>query len=185
MINYENGKIYKIEPICEHEPSDIYIGSTTKKYLSDRMSEHRCDFRRSEKTKKVVNSSILFQKYGVENCKIILIEKFSCESKDELVAKEAEYIRTVPCINKVIPQRSKQEYDKMYSEKNREKKKAYERSEERKEQRKKFEKSEARMEYRKIWGNQIIVCDCGCEIKKSELSRHKKSQKHQNLINQN
>ena len=71
----------------------------------------------------------------------------------------------------------------MYYEKNVEKKKAYERSEERKEQRKEYEHSEARIEYRKIWGNQKIICDCGCEIKKSESSRHKKSQKHLNLMN--
>ena len=29
MINYNNGKIYKIEPIVEHEEHEIYIGSTT------------------------------------------------------------------------------------------------------------------------------------------------------------
>ena len=34
MTNYNNGKIYMIEPICEYEVGDIYIGSTTKQYLS-------------------------------------------------------------------------------------------------------------------------------------------------------
>ena len=33
MVNYSNGKIYKIEPIIDHDEGDIYIGSTTKKYL--------------------------------------------------------------------------------------------------------------------------------------------------------
>ena len=41
MVNYNNGKVYKIEPICEHEEGEIYIGSTTKDYLSKRMVEHR------------------------------------------------------------------------------------------------------------------------------------------------
>jgi len=27
MVNYNNGKIYKIEPICDHEENEIYIGS--------------------------------------------------------------------------------------------------------------------------------------------------------------
>ena len=25
MINYNNGKIYKIEPVCDHDEGDIYI----------------------------------------------------------------------------------------------------------------------------------------------------------------
>ena len=33
MVNYNNGKIYKIEPV-NGEEGDIYIGSTTKEYLS-------------------------------------------------------------------------------------------------------------------------------------------------------
>ena len=41
MINYNNGKIYKIEPIFEHDEKDIYIGSTTKQHLSQRMAFHR------------------------------------------------------------------------------------------------------------------------------------------------
>ena len=36
MVNYNNGKIYKIEPL-NGEEGDIYIGSTTKEYLSQRM----------------------------------------------------------------------------------------------------------------------------------------------------
>ena len=37
-------------------------------------------------------TSKLFEKYGVENCKIILIEKYPCNDKDDLVARE-EYWR--------------------------------------------------------------------------------------------
>jgi len=40
MVNYGNGKIYKIEPIVGHEEGDVYIGSTTNKYLSKRMGVH-------------------------------------------------------------------------------------------------------------------------------------------------
>ena len=95
MVNYENGKIYKIEPICDHDEQDIYIGSTTKKYLSDRMCEHRADYKRYSKTRKKTTSFILFDKYGVENCKIILLENYACTSKNELVAQEAEHIKNM------------------------------------------------------------------------------------------
>ena len=29
MVNYSKGKINKIEPICDHDEVDVYIGSTT------------------------------------------------------------------------------------------------------------------------------------------------------------
>ena len=114
MINYNDGKIYKIEPVCDHDEGDIYIGSTTKKYLSDRMCDHRADFKRKGEKRTGPNSYLLFEKYGVENCKIFLIVLYPCNSKDELLAKEGEYIRSLNCVNKVIPNRTKQEYDKEY-----------------------------------------------------------------------
>ena len=44
--DYSKGKIYKIEPICDHDEGDIYIGSTTKEYLSQRMTLHRNDYKK-------------------------------------------------------------------------------------------------------------------------------------------
>ena len=43
---YNNSKIYKIEPVCDYDEGDIYIGSTTQKYLSNRMQQHRKDYKR-------------------------------------------------------------------------------------------------------------------------------------------
>ena len=136
MVNYQNGKIYKIESIIGN---CRYIGSTCQKYLSVRMSHHKYDF----KNKKSGITSILVLKYP--DAKIILLETYPCNSKYELVAKEAEYIRQLDCVNKYIPGRTKKqhyqdnreiilkkckqyqlenkekrsEYDKKYREKNR------------------------------------------------------------------
>jgi hypothetical protein len=38
-MNYQNSKIYKIESITGE--GKIYIGSTTKKYLSQRLTQHK------------------------------------------------------------------------------------------------------------------------------------------------
>ena len=130
-INYKNGKIYKIEPICEHDEEDIYIGSTTKQYLCQRMTAHKRDYTKYKKGKYGKTSSfILFDKYGINNCKIILLELVEANSKDELRIKEAYYIKTLKCINTRKPIRSiddikeykeqikdaKKEYDKIYRE---------------------------------------------------------------------
>lgn len=44
MVNYKDGKIYKI---VSSQTAKIYIGSTTKKYLSQRMDDHRSMLRHS------------------------------------------------------------------------------------------------------------------------------------------
>ena len=40
MVDCSKGKVYRIEPICDHDECDVYNGSTTKLYLSDRMFYH-------------------------------------------------------------------------------------------------------------------------------------------------
>ena len=113
---YNSSKIYKIEPVCDYAEGDIYIGSTIKKYLCERMAEHRKDYKRWKNdidTKKCM-SFILFERYGVENCKIILLEHVNVLTKDELKSKEGSYIRTLNCVNKYIPDRTTKEWYKEY-----------------------------------------------------------------------
>ena len=109
MTNYNEGKIYKIE---SHLGDMIYIGSTTLKYLCDRMAGHRYYYKKSmtDNSVKQLTSFKVFSEYGVENCKIVLIESYPCKSKDELIAREAFYIRSMNCVNKVIPDRKIDEY---------------------------------------------------------------------------
>ena len=91
-MDYNNGKIYRIESL---KGNKVYIGSTTKKYLSQKMDKHRSNYKAWKKGNDQGKLSlfILFDEYGVENCDIVLIETFSCLSKDELRAKEAYHIK--------------------------------------------------------------------------------------------
>lgn len=110
MINYNNGKVYKIEPMNGAE-GEIYIGSTTKNYLSQRMTTHRSGYNSFKNGKSpFVTSYLLFDKYGVENCKILLLELVNVNSKDELLTREAHYIKTLACVNKSIPLQTRKEY---------------------------------------------------------------------------
>ena len=100
MVNYSNGKIYKIVPTNGDDM--CYIGSTTKQYLSQRMDFHRNEYKKWQKNKEKSSTTLIeiFEKYGLENCKIELIENFPCNSKDELEKREGHYIKTLNCINK-------------------------------------------------------------------------------------
>ena len=79
MVNYQNGKLYKIE---SHQGDKIYIGSTTKEYLSQRFVAHRDDYKQYKKGKTIgkMTSFNLFDEYGLDNCFITLIESFPCQS---------------------------------------------------------------------------------------------------------
>jgi hypothetical protein len=110
MVNYSNGKVYKIVPTVKHEEGDVYFGSTTKQYLSQRMDKHRSDFK-CKNTKFFCASKILFDKYGVENCIIVLLELVDAKSNDELKAVEAKYIINNICVNKYIPLRTGKQYN--------------------------------------------------------------------------
>ena len=53
MVNYTNGKVYKIEPIIEHAEEDVYFGSTTQRYISQRMETHRSQYKQWKEGKKI------------------------------------------------------------------------------------------------------------------------------------
>jgi hypothetical protein len=122
MVNYANGKIYKIEPLMDHDEGDIYIGSTTKNLLCQRMETHRGNYRlwKNGKNSKVMSFDI-FDKYGLENCVITLLETVNANSKDELQTRERYYIQSLKCVNKNIPMRTIKEW----YEDNKEQKKQY------------------------------------------------------------
>jgi hypothetical protein len=113
MVNYLLGKIYKIQKIggCD----SVYIGSTTKKYLSERFTDHRYKY----KNKRNSNFTCfnLFDEYDLSNCEIVLIENYPCDTKDELLARERYYIETLNCVNKMHPGRTAKEYYNINKEK--------------------------------------------------------------------
>lgn len=208
MVNYGNGKVYKIEPIVEHEEGDIYIGSTTKKYLSQRMDSHRSQYngwKKENVTYKMTTSFFLFEKYGVDNCHILLLEEVDCNSKDELMAREGHYIRTLKCVNKIIPGRTAQEYyqthkeeklqygkeyratnrdtliakDKIYNDSHKEERKQYYLANI--DKIKKYRKEYAQSNKEKIQQYRLLktICnECNISISHKHIATHRKTKKH-------
>ena len=149
MVNYANGKIYKIEAIGGE--GDIYIGSTTKKYLSQRFDSHRYDFEGWKlgcKNYNKVSSFEIFDTYGIDNCHIVLLETCPCAIRDELRAIEAGHIRNTQCVNKNVPGRTKDMYRQEHKQINREQRAAR------------------------------VICECGASLSHATLTRHRKTQKH-------
>lgn len=202
--NYQNGKIYSIR--CHEDPSLIYVGSTTQP-LYKRWGEHKSN---SKKKVNILLYSAInnnFDKWYIE-----LYELCPCNSKEELCKREGEVIREISTLNKQIAGRTMKEWyndnklsviqnTKNYYNNNKHlisiKFKNYYNL-----------NKEKIIEYYKIWylknkekypdklkedywrnrdfllnkNKEIIKCECGCEIVKSSLSRHKKSKKHNDFI---
>jgi len=84
-----------------------YIGST-KKTLERREYLHKWDFKQGNHT---TNSHLLYEKYGVENCRIEEIETRECATLEERYAREGELIRATPnCVNTKIMGKTRAEY---------------------------------------------------------------------------
>jgi hypothetical protein len=163
MVNYNNGKIYKIEPISGGEDGDVYVGSTTMKYLSRRISGHRTKYKQWKNgTSNMMTSFKLFEKYGVGNCQISLLELVNVNTKDELLAREGFYIKSINCINKVIVGRTKREYQ----EDNRERIIIYRKNY--------YEENKGKI-------HQKCLCECGHFGVKSNL-RHIHSKRHMDFL---
>ena len=172
MSDYSKAKIYKIEPICDHEEDEIYIGSTTKSTLAQRMTTHRSNYKQWKKGKYNHTTSFnLFEKYDIENCRIYLIESYPCETRDELRAREGHFIKTLKCVNKCVAGRTDEESKKIYYEEN--KKSILEN------QKINYEKNKETILAKKL---EKHTCICGCEYTYVHYQRHCKSKKHVDFI---
>ena len=118
MNRYEHGKIYKI---VDNGYNKCYVGSTCES-LSQRMARHRKDYSRylKEIYPTVITVFLIFDEFGIENCKIELIETYPCRTKEELLQREGHYIQTLECVNKTVVGRSKEEKKEIRKSKRRE-----------------------------------------------------------------
>jgi len=195
------GKIYKI---ISNNPdvNEVYYGSTCQRLLCMRMATHRCCYKRWLAGKCGVTASYyLFEKYGVDQFHIELVENFPCENGEQLHTQENIYIRGNECINKrpAITTREERAIRKhqQYID-NIEEKKTYHKQHREKNKDKIAAKRQENKEETKIYNKQYcidkkdaisakkkekITCECGCVITRASLSAHKKSDKHKSLIN--
>ena len=177
---YKNGKIYKIVDIGYNEE---YFGSTTVE-LSSRMSKHRTSYRRwANGSKDSCTSFLLFEKFGLDNCKIELVEVFPCNSKEELRKREGYWIKHEECVNKSVAGRTQREYIEDNREMILEGLRQYniQNKDKIKERRDKHRKENNYNEQRK----EKTTCEvCGACFRKWDNNRHEKSKKHQNAVSQ-
>lgn len=183
MSKYEHGKIYKI---ISSQSDKMYIGSTVSKYLCERMGQHKYAFVHKNVKKCRANEIVQY-----DDAKIVLIENYPCKSRDELLQREQFWIdqHQNDCLNAHKAWKGpmstqdyhKQKYERKKSEISLKSKERYAKNcEAIKQKAKEYRaQNQEKIQAKKL---ERITCDCGIEILKSNISTHKKTKNHQEIM---
>ena len=199
-VDYQNGKIYKI---VSENCDLIYIGSTAKYDLKDRLKGHVSNFECGV----YYSSAELIKQIHYD---IIEVEAYPCNSKAALTAQERFWILKyradgINVVNINIPSGieadNRADWYRQYREDNKEKIQPYQYQyrQDNKEQltakakqnyqNNKEKISKLNEQYRQDNKEKIkekaatkVTCDCGCEVRKDSLPKHKKTKRHIKLM---
>tara|TARA_R110002110_G_C13427416_1_gene714994 strand:- start:449 stop:988 length:540 start_codon:yes stop_codon:yes gene_type:complete len=171
---YQLGHIYKI--VCNLDFNICYIGSTFRR-LDKRWQKHKNDYKSNYGE---ISIHKYFDKYGIENFKIVLIKSYNLVRADKRDSKHLWAYETLHInknkkniVNTQLPFSPMRYLNiKKWRENNKDKiakkhKEWYQNNKD-----KISEKSKKK-----------IICQCGMEMKSCSLSNHLKSKKHINLMN--
>ena len=156
MNKFENGKIYKI---VDNLSDMVYVGSTYKT-LQQRLKAHEINFKAYKAGKQKFITSYKILKNA--DYKIELIENYPCNTKQELNLREGCIIKhfrnnKLNIVNICIAGQTQKESIAQHYQKNKE-----------------IISEKAKPKYN---------CSCGSICRKADKSRHEKTKKHQNYIN--
>lgn len=123
MEKYNRGKVYKL---VSDKSNLVYYGSTICK-LSIRLAKHRYEYKKNLSNEKSNKTAYKLLELG--DAKIILVEDFPCERKEQLLSRERYYIENNDCVNKCIPitNMTAKEYSKKWRDTNKDKKREMDR----------------------------------------------------------
>jgi len=157
----------KIYIIQSTKGEKVYIGSTKKKYLCDRKSDHLSKYRLNKG--RHCASYDLFNEYGVENCSFVLLEECPL---DQRFIQERWWIENTPhVVNQNRPFITEEEHAKLKADSH-QRIKATQTEEEKKE----------RVAHNREWSkaNREIPtqCECGGITTLAHMKRHLATQSH-------
>jgi len=158
-VDYQFTKIYKLVLNGDLD-KPIYVGSTTQKYLSNRMAKHRKDFKAWRNGKSTHKYAYFQTNLEINNVKIDLIEEFSCDNILQSNSRELYWIQYYN-LNQNKPQQINTNFDDCLSIQ--EKTKIYNE-----------QYYQLNIEQMKTYNSTKKECDlCGKMITQTHLQRHK------------
>jgi len=182
-IDYSNTCFYKLVHTDDINDENIYIGHTTN--MTKRKWGHKtacCNPNNPHYNLKLYQ--FIRENKGWEQWEMILVEKYSCSDVYEARARERYWIKQLKAtLNTDEPGRTRNEWFEDNKKNLAEKAKIY--YQQNKEHKRNYDKERYNDLKEKILENikEEITCECGCKITKAHLTRHKRTQKHINLMN--
>jgi hypothetical protein len=116
MVNYNQSIIYKL--CCRNvDITEIYVGSTTNFYR--RKSQHKATcINPNGKDYNCYVYQFIRENQGWDNWDMVIVEEYSAINKNDLHKRERHWIETLKAtLNKIIPTRTKKEYETINSDK--------------------------------------------------------------------
>ena len=89
------------------DTTSVILEALANVYVKECLAKYKY-FLKTGKTH--TNVVFLFDEFGIDNCKIELIENYPAESKAMLQKQEGHYIKNTDCLNKKVEGRTRKEY---------------------------------------------------------------------------
>tara|TARA_R100000655_G_scaffold67448_1_gene105786 strand:- start:36 stop:575 length:540 start_codon:yes stop_codon:yes gene_type:complete len=142
------------------------------------LSQHKDN---AKKIEKAPRSHLLFADGATVS--ITLVENIpDCNDKYELQARERWHIENNECVNKQVPGRTQKEWEEANKEYIAQQRKEYyqDHKEHIAEQTKEYR--EEHKEERREKSKEKITCECGAMVRRANILRHRKTDKHKNKM---
>jgi len=162
------GYVYKI---ISNQTDKCYVGSTIKN-INQRFRGHKNNYKLYVNGYHHYTTAVQILQY--DDAEIILIDEIEFEDKKTLTELEGKYMRELNCVNKFIPNRTQKEHYEENKEKIKEQSRQYRENNKDKLKEKRDKKYAER-----------YACDCGSIVIVCCKSRHDKTKKHLDYINNN
>jgi hypothetical protein len=153
----------------------VYYGSTTQR-LSKRLNEHKQKYKIWCNNKYSYVTS--FELFKIGDPIITLVERYPCDDKESLIARERFYIENNTCVNKIIPGRTDAEWRQVNRETLLERHTQYYQTNH---ETILEQKAQYYQDNKEIL-NANHTCCCGGKYTHKHKSRHIKTNKHQSYL---
>ena len=169
MVNYENSVIYKL---CCTDPTveEVYVGSTTN--FRKRKNQHKeCCTNASSKKHGFAVYNYIRENGGWDNWDMVQVAEVNAKDKRALHATERRYVEQLGAtLNRQVPTKTR----KQYYDDNRDKSVAHVKQY--------YQDHKAE---RRAYLDAVIECECGLTSTRSHMSRHKRTQRHNDSTHTN
>ena len=191
-IDYSKTIIYKF--VCKNiDVKDLYVGHTTNWRQRKNCHKSSCINSNSKKYNLKVYQTIR-ENGGWDNWDMIEIEKYPCNDEREASSRERQWYEQLHAeLNMIVPNRTFEQWRQDNKEIIKQKKKEWNKNNKQyyidyrkktKEKTKQYNKEYQKKNKIEIYKirKQKIFCECGAQIRKTNITIHQQTKKHQRLL---